>query len=361
MARAKRFKSKGGALAWGTAAAALGIGAGLAAERLLVGRKRLRADPHAGEAYGRIHGDRSYEVSSFDGAVLVVDEVGPENSTRGAVFLHGFCLDRTIWHHQYTGVDGNRRLVFYDARAHGRSRGGHAGSDTKSLAADLGAVLDRSGLKQAVLVGHSMGGMTVLEYCREQTEELGKRIRGIVLVNTTYTDALKTIFAAELVGPVERRLRRFVGGLLDDPRAYRMLRMRGDDLSWLLTRLGGFGSGASPSQVDFVQRLVTSFPSPPLIEILRGLREFDMEEALARISIPTLVLAGGADRITTVRASKHMAQEIPGARLVVFQDAGHMSMLERHQQFNSLVSEFLDANLESRLGQRRDFGKRSTA
>lgn len=346
------------ALAWALGAAALGVGAGLAAEKTLIGRRRIRPDPHAGEPYGRIRGDRSYEVSCADGAVLVADEVGPEDSPTGGVFLHGFCLDRTVWHHQYTGVDGGHRLIFYDARHHGRSRGGRAPSEVAALAADLGAVLDRSGLEQAVLIGHSMGGMSVLEYCRRNPEDLGKRVRGIVLVNTTYTDALKTVFAAELVGGVERRLRKIFERILNDPRAARVMRLRGDDLSWLITRMGGFGPGASPAQVDFIQRLLMSFPSPPLVETMRGLRRFDMEGALASIDVPTLVVAGGTDRITTVRASRHMASEIPGARMVVLEDTGHMTMLERHPQFNALVGEFLDTNLVTKRRRRRDTGRR---
>lgn len=357
----RSFARRGGAIALGLGATALSVGVGLAAERWLVGRRRLRPDPHAREDYGQITGDRSYEVASFDGAVLVADEVGPPTATAGAVFLHGYCLNRTIWHHQYRGGVGSHRLIFYDARDHGRSRGGNAPAETTTLAADLKAVLDRSGLAQVVLIGHSMGGMTVLEYCRQYPDDLGSKIKGVVLANTTYTDALKTVFAAELVGPLERGLRRGLESVFDDPRASRAMRLRGGNLSWLLTRLGGFGPDASTKQVEFVQRLITSFPSPPLIEIMRGLRRFDFQDALEAIEVPTLVLAGGADRITTVRASKKIANDIPGARLFVFEDAGHMSMLERHDQFNSLVREFLDTNLVSQRRTQRPRRKRETA
>lgn len=340
-----RKRRRGGTLGWVLGVAAMGAGAGLAAERFLVGRRRLRPDPYRREPYGKIRGDRSYEVDSFDGATLVVDEVGPEDATAGVIFLHGFCLDRTVWHHQYRAFGGRRRYLYYDARHHGRSRGGAGPSDTKTLAADLEAVLDRSGLQRAILVGHSMGGMTVLEYCRTHPEELGKRIKGIVLVNTTYTDALKTVFAAELIGPLERRLRRALEWLLADRRAAQVMRMRGDDLSWIITRLGGFGPGASSAQIEFTQRLLTSFPSPPLIEILRGLRNFDMQGALHAINVAALVIAGGTDRITTVRASRHIATQIPDARLVVIEDAGHMTMLERQDRFNPLLGEFVQTNL----------------
>lgn len=340
-------RRKRSAFAWGLGAAALGIGAGLAAERWIVGRRR-RPDSYASERYGSVTGDRRYEIVTDDGATLVVDEVGPPGATAGAVFLHGFCLDRTIWHHQYHSLAPDKRYLFFDARHHGLCRGGTIPSDTVTLAHDLNAVLARSGLAQVVLVGHSMGGMTVLEYCREHPESTGARIRGLVLVNTTYTDALKTVFAAEFIGPLERRLRKMLERLLVDPRSARAVRIRSDDLSWLLTRLGGFGSGASASQVEFVQRLVSAFPSPPLVDIMRGLRAFDMEAALHTIDVPTLIIAGGTDRITTVRASQHMAREIPGAQLEVLEGAGHMTMLERHREFNRLVGGFIEDVLSGR-------------
>lgn len=332
-------------LGWIAGAAAFGIGAGVAVERLVVGRERLRADPYAGEPYGKMRGDRSYEVASFDGAVLFADEIGPENATAGAVFLHGYCLNRTIWHHQAADLGDGRRYVFYDARHHGRSAGGRAVPDTRTLARDLKAVLDRSGLQQAVLIGHSMGGAAVLEFCREFPGELGARVSGLILANTTYTDVAKTLVAAEVIGPIERRTRRLIERVLEDPRSSRLLRLREDDLSWMLVRLFGFGAQASPTQVAYIRRLLTVFPSPPLIEMLRGMRAFDMEGSLESIDVPTLVIAGGRDRITTVRASRRLSESIPGARLVVLEDAGHTAMMEREQQFTLLVAGFLNRAL----------------
>ncbi|MEO7804711.1 MAG: alpha/beta hydrolase, partial [Actinomycetota bacterium] len=315
--RATKSKRAGGIVALVAGAAAAGVGAGLAAERLLIGRSRLKVDPYAREPYGKVKGDRSFSVNTKDGAVLHAEEVGLKGAKRGAIFLHGYCLDRTIWHHQMLDLGGSeeRRYIFYDARDHGRSVGGSAQMRVTTLASDLVDVLDESGLEEAVLVGHSMGGMTVLEFCREFPHELRKRIKGVVLANTTHTDAIKTAIAGELVGPIERRLGKIIGSLFDDQRSVRALRLRGDDLSYLIVKLFGFGSGSSPAQVEFVRRLNAVFPSPPLIEMLKGMREFDMKDALEVIDIPTLVIAGGNDRLTTVRASRHIAEKIPGARL----------------------------------------------
>ena len=358
MARRRGGKqSGGGAIAWGLGAAALGAGAGLVLERLLLGRGRNRVDPAAGVPYGKLEADRRYEVSTFDGGTLLVEEMGSTRSKSGLIFLHGFCLDRTIWHHQVTSIGERRRCIFYDARDHGLSRGGHADATVKTLAKDLKSVLDQTGLRKAVLVGHSMGGMTALEFCREHPEELGDRVLGLVLVNTTYTDAVKTLVAAEIVAPVERRIRRILNSLLDDPRRSAALRIRGDDLSWFLVRVFGFGPGASPTQIEYTQKLLTSFPNPPLVGIMRGLRDFDMEEALHKISVPTLILAGGDDRVTTVRASQKMVEEIPQSELVVMPKAGHMTMLERYEECNRLLTEFTDTILPKSRARSSSNGK----
>lgn len=332
-------------LGWVLGAAAAGIGAGLAAERFLIGRARLRADPHSEIDYGRITAPRSYEVPSYDSSTLVAYESGAPRAPDGAVFLHGYSLDHTIWHHQIESLDDSRRYVYYDARYHGRSEPESPVDSpvtTEVLARDLEAVLRRSGLRRVVLVGHSMGGMTVLEFCRRFPQLLGDPVAGLILLNTTFTDALKTVVGAEVIGAVDRRLRRVVEGLLRDPRSSRAFRLKGGDLSWLLVRLFGFGPHASPAQVDHVRRLLAQFPSPPLIEIFRGLRDFDMTGALDAINIPTLIVAGGDDRITTVMASERMAEEIPGATLEVLEDTGHMVMMERHERFNELAGNFID-------------------
>lgn len=343
MAKEGRARTRRGRVVASVAGAvALGVGAGLALERVLSSRSSTRPDPLAEEPYGGLVAERSWETVSFDGATLFAEEWGPPRSGRGVIFLHGYCLDRTIWHHQMLISDKERRRIFVDARHHGRSKGGAAEPNIPVLADDLHRVLEGSRLKAAVLVGHSMGGMTALEFCRRHPEMLNSKVRGLVLANTTYTDVAKTLFGAEVIGPLERRTSQLIERLLNAPRAGSFMRLRGNDLSELLVRLFGFGPGASETQVGYVRQLLSVFPSPPLVEMLRGLRAFDMDGALGSINVPVLIVAGGDDRLTTVRASEKMHADIAGSRLVVLPDAGHTSMLERHIEFNSMLMEFLD-------------------
>ena len=341
MAKKKSRRPSPATIAVVAGTAALGAGVGIAT-KVLASRARSRPDPFAREPYGRIKPDRRLSVESH-GSELNVDEIGPQSSESGAVFLHGFCLDRTIWHHQMTALNSGHRHLYYDARHHGISEGEGVPTDMALLAADLKAVVDQSGLSRIVLVGHSMGGMTMLEFCRQYPDYLGERVKGLVLVNTTYTDALKTVFGAEVIGPLER-----VSGqtfkVSQSSRANELL-FRGGDFSYLLVKMFGFGPSPSPSQVEYVQRLLACFPSPPLIDMMTTLRNFDAEEALAKIDVPVLIVAGGDDRITTVRASKRIAEDIEDSRLVVFDNTGHMSMMERPVEFNALLSEFFETHI----------------
>lgn len=341
--RAKVEGQKSRALGVLAGAAALGLGAGIVVERVLIGRSRLRPDPYANEPYGELKADRSYDVAVSGGATLHVHEMGPSEAQTGAVFLHGYCLDHSIWHHQMKDLSSlARKFVFYDARHHGRSSGGEEVTEIPLLAQDLRSVVKAAGLDRYVLVGHSMGGMTVLEYCRQYPEEQTSGIAGLVLVNTTYTDAIRTIVAADIIGPLDRRLRWVLERVFESPRSANVVRLRGGDLSYLLVKLFGFGSDASVTQVEHIRKLLASFPSPGLVDTLRGIRAFEYEEALAKLTVPTLIIAGGDDRITSVKASERMAEEIASSRLVVFADTGHTGMMERSVEFDALLDEMFE-------------------
>ena len=168
---------------WLAAAGAAGLAAGLAAERVAV-RRRRRSDPEQSEDLGNRRGDRSKKLLLPDGAQLFVEEKGPK-SKRGVVFVHGSALRTDLWHYQMNSFPG-RRLIFYDLRGHGLSQPkGDAEFSVATLAHDLHAVIEDSGLKEVVVVGHSIGGMVALQLCHERPELVGSVVKGLVLLNST--------------------------------------------------------------------------------------------------------------------------------------------------------------------------------
>lgn len=293
--------------------------------------------------YPPLPGARTLEIPSFDGSILVADEVGPAGAPAGVVFLHGVGLDASVWHHQVAPAGGPEpwRRIFVDARGHGRSsRLGDAPLTLATFAADVPCVLQATGLTSAVLVGHSMGGMSVLEFCARTPSELGARVRGIGLVNTTYAPALRT-FGPLRHGRLEARARRLADWILAEPRRQRRLALREGGLSRAVVRVFGFGRDPSPAQVEFVTHLLATPTSGDVTSLWQSMFSFSLDDHLASIPVPALIVAGGRDRMTHAAASRYMASRISDAELVVFPLCGHLAFLEEAERFNRVLDAFL--------------------
>src|SRR5205823_8900057 len=119
------------------------------------------------------------------------------------VFAHGFSIDLTAWHYQWKHLSKDHRCVLFDQRGHGRSSAAAGGDySLDALGHDLRAVLDaEAGDHPAVLVGHSMGGMSIMSFARLYPQEFGGRVRAVVLANTAASDILQ-----ELIGGLGIRM-----------------------------------------------------------------------------------------------------------------------------------------------------------
>jgi pimeloyl-ACP methyl ester carboxylesterase len=329
-----RFLALGGA--------ALGVGAGIVAERLAIRRRRER-DPEAGEAFGSRRGQRSRKITLEDGATLFVEEVGAE-SPRAAVFLHGSALRTDQWHYQMAGI-GYHRLVFFDLRGHGLSQPkGEAAYSIETLAGDLGWLISELGLEEVVLVGHSVGGMIGMRLCLKRPELLGSRIKGLVLANTTHGPIVDTIIGGAVAVRLERLLRRPLDVVGTQSRRIDVLRrvVRPSDAVFWGVALAAFGTHPSASQIDFTYDMLSETPTDVILDLVRSYRDVDVTDHLSEINVPCLVVAGSHDRLTLPAASERLAEELPKAELRMLEGCGHMSMLERHAEFNEMLGEFLD-------------------
>jgi pimeloyl-ACP methyl ester carboxylesterase len=325
----------------------LGVGAGITLERTLVRRDRRRDDPEAGEPFGGIRGIPA-TVTSHDGTKLHVEELG---SGPCLVFAHGFSLTQDAWHYQRRDLPDRFRCVFFDQRGHGRS--GQPQRDDYSLEAlarDLRAVLDWTGEERVVVVAHSMGGMATLKFAELFPEELGDRVAGLALVGSTYLDTVRGMTAAVTARGAYRAQRALITGAFrfmgQDPVRANQLRRRGSDLGYLGTRLFGFGSEPSPSQVAFIDRTLAGTDVEVWAKVFPSLIDFDLSEVLETLRLPALIAVGDKDRITPPTAARHMAEKIPGARLLVLEDAGHCAFLEEHEVFDAELAAFASEVLD---------------
>ena len=327
------------------AGTAVGLGAGIAAQRTVI-NKRRRNDPERNEPFGRRRGDRTRILDLPDGARIFVEEVGPE-SRSAAVFVHGSVLRTDVWHYQMEGL-GDYRLVFSDLRGHGQSTPkGESSYSIQTLAADLVAVIDEVGLEEVVIVGHSVGGQIAMQVCRDFPDEMGSRVKGLVLVNTSYGPFTETLIASGVVARMERLARRpldVLGRQHERIERLRKLVRPSDALYWGVA-LGAFGERASPRQIDFAYDMLSETPVDVIFDLVKAYRDFDMTNELHEITVPALVIGGTHDRLTLPKASHYLASHLPDADLHIFEGCGHMSMLERHEEFNRLLESFLDDQL----------------
>jgi pimeloyl-ACP methyl ester carboxylesterase len=319
----------------------LGVGAGVTLERALVGRDRRRDDPEAGEPFGRIRGTPA-KLTSNDGTRLHVEELGQGPCL---VFAHGFSLTQDAWHYQRRDLAGRFRCVFYDQRGHGRSGRPRKGDySLQALAADLKAVFDWTGEERVVVVAHSMGGIATLQFAEQFPEELGGRVAGVVLVGSTYVDTVRGMTAAVSAWGAAWAQRTLITGAFrfmgQDPMRAQQLRRRGSDLGYLGTRLFGFGSNPSPSQVAFIDKMLAGTDVEVWAKVFPSLVDFDLSESLEAVGVPALIVTGDKDRLTPPAAARFMAEKIPGSRLLILEDAGHCAFLERHQVLDAEIAAF---------------------
>ncbi|MDQ1713996.1 MAG: hypothetical protein QOE45_3446 [Frankiaceae bacterium] len=338
MSRARRAGVVGGVFG----AVAAGVAAGVALERLAVGRDRLRPDPEAGEAFGRLPG-RESSVTLPDGVRLHVEETG--NGPLTVVFVHGFALSLASWHYQRRDLADVGRLVFYDQRSHGRStRGDDDSSTLAQLGLDLAALIDAVAPTGPVaLVGHSMGGMTIMSLAKERPELFGTRVVAVALLATSAGGI------AEALVPIPQRAADVVTSRLL-PRVHRVAgapliargRRAGSDLNFLFTKVWGFGDNPSPAQVELIERMTSATPLDVLTAFVPTFVEHDLYDGLATLGrVPVLVLGGTKDRVTKYAHSEEIARRTPGAQLVTLNGAGHMLMAERAPPVNLHLRAFL--------------------
>jgi pimeloyl-ACP methyl ester carboxylesterase len=321
MSLVKRVAIAAGAVG-GLAAAAY------AAELLAAARVRRGPDADAARVLDApMHVDCRLET--HDGGSLYVVEAGDE-SWPPIVLSHGVTLSVRTWFYQLEQLpkEGFRTIAF-DHRGHGLSDLGDGGHSLENLAEDVRTVVLGLDLREAVLVGHSMGGVAVQEFVTRFPELAAERVAGIVLLSTlAYT-------------PFGSRSTRTKARI-------EKLTKRTPDASWLWERrnLGllaarlGFGANPRPSHVELVRRMMVDCPSETRRDAPRVLIGLDLTKVLPDVRIPTVVIGGTADALTPPSEARRIAHLVPGARLELLEGGGHMLMLERTEQVNRLIADF---------------------
>lgn len=336
---------------FGVASAVVGAAsAGLAgvafAKRYIIGRIRLRSDPEASEPLGELRG-REAPITTSDGVHLHVEIDGPEDAPLTVVFCHGYTLNLDSWHYQRRDLRDSHRLVLWDQRCHGRSKRTPTGdSSIDRLGDDLAEVLDAHVPGPCVLVGHSMGGMTIMALADRHPHLFRDRVRGVVLLSTSagklaeVTLGLPAIVSKLLhkVGPAAVAALGRGGALVDRGR------QAGHDIGFLAVRLFGFGDpgNVSPTVVDFVESMIRTTPTEVIAEFYPALMSHDKLDALHVLNgVPTAVIVGEKDWLTPPDHSRAIAAAVPHAQLTEIPGTSHLAQLERPEVVNDAIRDLL--------------------
>lgn len=249
---------------------------------------------------------------------IAFDDIG---SGFPVVFLHGFPLNRTMWEPQVTALVAEFRCITIDMRGFG----GSAAAGPYSMdryADDVAAVLDTLGIERAVICGLSMGGYIAFAMWRRHRA----RVRALVLADTRAT--------ADTVEIAERR--RAMIELAETQGATAVANMQISGLVGKTTR------DKRPDIYDATHRMMAQTNVDGIVGALEALiARPDSTPTLATIDVPTLVVVGDEDVITPPSEAQSLQAAIPGSRLEVLRQAGHLSNVERPAAFNTVMSEFL--------------------
>jgi pimeloyl-ACP methyl ester carboxylesterase len=344
-------------LAGGAGLTAVATIVGASARRSMAERAIALEDPYADEDFERLDSDRGYVVTTPDGVPLAVREAGPVDAPLTMVFAHGFCLRMGAFHFQRMRLGEqwgpNVRMVFYDHRGHGQS--GEADPETYTLTQlgqDLETVLQAVAPRGAiVLVGHSMGGMTVLSHARQFPERYGRRIVGAALICSAAEGVVRSPLGEILKNPALEAVR-FTA------RSAPKLMHRGRNVSRSLIgpvlRAASFNDLRVSRSLDaFSQRMMNGTPIATLVGFLHALEVHDETAGLwTLLRIPTLIACGDHDLLTPDEYSRKMAASLPQSELVIVTGASHLALLEKPDAINDGLIRLVNRALPRKMVQR---------
>ena len=297
----------------------------------------LLAKPDKGEHSREDRGNGQIRQHA-NGASVYVEELGLNNSPT-LILTHGWAMDSTIWHYAKQSLANSFRLIVWDLPGLGRSEGEIS---LESFASNLEMLIEECSTQKVVLVGHSIGGMTIQTLARDNPALFANRVAGVVLLNTTYTNPLKTMilpgFMQAIRWPLLEPLMR-VAILLQPLVWLSAWQSYLSGMAHLGNRLG-FGKFVTRSQLNHVTLLAAKNPPGNVQKGNLAMFRWDATGALAGTGVPILLLAGELDIVTKPTASADIARQASTASVEFVHGVNHMGMLEQAEQYNSAIAAF---------------------
>ena len=303
-------------------------------------RRAKRASP----SVPLVRGARTFRVARPDGAEIHVEIEG--RGSPAVVLCDGLACDGFAWKYLRPVLAEHHRVIHWHYRGHGQSPLPPPGvaPSIPQFAEDLGAVLDAARVRSAVIVGHSMGVQLALEFHRSH----GARTRGLVLISGSPGHLLDTFHDTTLLRVALPWLRQ---GAERFPRVAAALTRVGVRSGLAMEVAMSLEVNASLLRRSDLQPYfehVEKLDSRYFLRVMQAAGEHGAEDHLPVVDVPTLVVAGDRDRFTPTWLSRRMALEIPSAELFLVRGGSHTALLERPEEVNRAVLDFLHRRVPPR-------------
>jgi len=319
---------------------------GIELERRIVAKRITRTSDADLEAFFSLRSDGP-DVTTPDGVVLhtEVDDGAADDLT--LVFVHGYALNLDCWHFQRLHFRGRLPQVFYDQRSHGRSTRSEAElCRVPQLAEDLYQVLGEVvGSGPVVLIGHSMGAMTIMRLAQSRPELFGSRVLGVALLCTSAGELTDHSPIRGIPGRTFHRVAEpLMAGLNRIPELVSQGRRAGSDLGYVVTPRMAFGSDdVPPSYVAVASEMLADIPLEVVADYYPAIGELDEYLALEMVSkVPTVVVGGENDMITPIEHTARIIEMLPNAEAIRVPECGHLGMIEKHEIFNAALDRLVE-------------------
>jgi pimeloyl-ACP methyl ester carboxylesterase len=276
----------------------------------------------------------AHTVAARDGTKLAVTDAG---AGRPLVFFHGLGLTHEVWLPQLRALRDRYRVVGVDIRGHGDSGAGVDGYSPQLFGDDVAAVLETLDLRDAVLVGHSLGGCTIGQFVVDHPAVAAARVAGVVFVGTFASALAGEGWWRERFGRVNTRLMAATMGRRRQPETPPSGRVV------VAMTKRSFGRAADPADIRRLIAIGTRTPPAVAAACALGNLTYDVADRLHDVDIPALVVVGSKDRTAPPRSARRLAAALARAELVVLDGVGHPVGLQRPDELSALIDRFASA------------------
>jgi pimeloyl-ACP methyl ester carboxylesterase len=286
---------------------------------------------------GRVIPERFGKFKSSDGTEIFY---AIEGEGEPLIFCYGLVCSSLHWTYQIDHFKHSHQAIWFDYRGHHNSE---KPEDLSSItipnfASDLLLLLDHLKIKEATLIGHSMGVSVALEFAHRFPD----RVKSLVLANGTAQRPLETLLHNPNLLPMGfellHRLYRFSPDLF--LRLWEL--QKGNPIARAIVRLGGFNPHlAAHEDIERYVSQIEEMDPGVLLQVLKDYQAFDASPWLHTLQAPTLILAGDTDLVTPPAQQKLLHQLMPHSTYSEILHGSHCPQMDQPELVSARIAEFL--------------------